>query len=73
MGKDQVALIQQMALDGFHHLGIVHKMVHLMHLASLLFVLVMLGMLVIQTTILLTFLHDHAYTLEVMMVHHNGR
>lgn len=64
--------IRDMLPDIFHHLGVDDKMVHLVHTAALLFVLLVLRMLVVQVTVLCTLLKDHTYPLVVMVVQHYG-
>ena len=62
-----------MSLYILHHLGIDDEMMHLMHLASFLLILMMSRVLIIQIAILRTLFYDHTNLAVMMMMHHHGR
>lgn len=72
-GSERSCYIGKVLLDVLHHLGIDDEVVHLMHTAALLLVLMVLSMLIVQVAVLDTLLKDHTYPLVMMMVHHYGR
>lgn len=72
-----MALIYQQLADALHHLGIGDKMVHLMHTTvstvGIRLLVMMIGMLIIDVTILLALFLNHTDTVHVvMMTHHRG-
>ena len=72
-----MALIYQQLADALHYLGIGDKVVHLMHTAvatvGIRILVMMLSMLIIQTSVLTTHLHNHTDTLIMMMMKHHRR
>lgn len=71
-GKQNLA-IEDVILDALHHLGIGDEMVHLMNLATILFILLVVGVLIVEIAIFTALLHYHTYTTHVVMVGHHRR
>lgn len=65
--------IEKLLLDALHNLAVGYKMVHLMHAATIVFILMMLSMLIVEITILLATFYNHTYTPHVVMMHHHRR
>ena len=60
--------------DGrLHHQVLDYEMMHLLHLAAFVLSIMMLSMLIIQTSVLTTHLHNHTDTLIMMMMKHHRR
>lgn len=60
--------------DGrLHHPVLDYEMMHLLHLAAFVLSIMMLSMLIIQTSVLTTHLHNHTDTLIMMMMKHHRR
>ena len=71
-----VFIYQQLA-DTLHHLGIDDKLMHLTNATvltiSIIFLIMMVGMLIIDVAILLTLLLNHTDTPHVVMMGHHRR
>lgn len=65
--------IEKLLLNALHNLAVGYKMVHLMHAATIVFILMMLSMLIVEITILLATFYNHTYTPHMMMMHHHRR
>lgn len=60
--------------DGrLHHPVLDYEMMHLLHLAAFVLSIMMLSMLIIQTSVLTTHLHNHTDTLIMMMMKNHRR
>ena len=60
--------------DGrLHHPVLDYEMMHLLYLAAFVLSIMMLSMLIIQTSVLTTHLHNHTDTLIMMMMKHHRR
>ena len=68
-----MATIEKLFLNALHDLAVGYEMVQLMHAATIGFFLMMLSMLIIQTSVLTTHLHNHTDTLIMMMMKHHRR
>lgn len=66
-GKKMVA-IEKLLLNALQNLAVGYKMVHLMHAATIVFILMMLSMLIVEITILLATFYNHTYTPHVVMI-----
>ena len=71
-GKKMVA-IEKLLLNALQNLAVGYKMVHLMHAATIVFILMMLSMLIVEITILLATFYNHTYTPHVVMMYHHRR
>ena len=72
-----MALIYQQLADTLHHFGIDNKLMHLTNATvltiSIIFLIMMVGMFIIDVAILLALLLNHTDTTHmVMMGHHRG-
>ena len=72
-----MALIYQQLADTLHHFGIDNKLMHLTNATvltiSIIFLIMMVGMLIIDVAILLALLLNHTDTPHVVMMgHHRG-
>ena len=72
-----MVLIYQQLADTLHHLGINNKLMHLTNATvltiSIIFLIMMFGMLIIDVAILLALLLNHTDTTHVVMMgHHRG-
>ena len=65
--------IEKVLLNALHDFAVGYEMVHLMHAATIGFILMMLSMLIVEITILLATLYNHTYTPHVVMMHHHRR
>lgn len=72
-----MALIYQQFADTLHHLGIDNKLMHLTNATvltiSIFFLIMMVGMLIIDVAILLALLLNHTDTTHVVMMGHHRR
>lgn len=72
-----MVLIYQQLADSLHHFGIDNKLMHLTNAAvlpiAIIFLIMMLGMLIIDVAILLTLLLNHTDTPHVVMMGHHRR
>ncbi len=72
-----MALIYQQFADTLHHLGIDNKLMHLTNATvltiSIFFLIMMVGMLIIDVAILLALLLNHTDTPHVVMMGHHRR
>ena len=72
-----MVLIYQQLADILHHLGIDYKLMQLTNAAvltiSIIFLIMMFGMLIIDVAILLTLLLNHTDTPHVVMMGHHRR
>lgn len=72
--KDQQMMGIKKLFDGrLHHPVLDYEMMHLLHLAAFVLSIMMLSMLIIQTSVLTTHLHNHTDTLIMMMMKHHRR
>ena len=72
-----MVLIDLEVADSLHHLGIDYKLMHLTNAAvltiAIIFLIMMVGMLIIDVAILLALLLNHTDTTHVVMMgHHRG-
>ena len=65
--------IEKLLLNALHDFAVGYEMVHLMHVATIGFILMMLSMLIVEITILLATFYDHTNTPHVVMMHHHRR
>ena len=65
--------IEKLLLNALQNLAVGYKMVHLMHAATIVFILMMLSMLIVEITILLATFYNHTYTPHVVMMGHHRR
>ena len=65
--------IEKLLLNALHDLAVGYEMMHLMHAATIGFILMMLSMLIVEITILLATFYNHTYTPHVVMMHHHRR
>ena len=65
--------IEKLLLDVLHNLAVGYKMVHLMHAATIVFILMMLSMLIVEINILMATFYNHKYTTHVVMIHNHRR
>lgn len=72
-----MALIYQQLADTLHHFGIDNKLMHLTNATvltiSIIFLIMMIGMLIIDVAILLALLLNHTDTPHVVMMGHHRR
>lgn len=72
-----MVLIYQQLADTLHHLGIDNKLMHLTNATvltiAIIFLIMMVGMLIIDVAILLTLLLNHTDTPHVVMMGHHRR
>lgn len=72
-----MALIYQQLADTLHHFGIDNKLMHLTNATvltiSIIFLIMMVGMLIIDVAILLALLLNHTDTPHVVMMGHHRR
>ena len=72
-----MVLIYQQLADTLHHLGIDDKLMHLTNATvltiSIIFMIMMLGMFIIDVAILLALLLNHTDTTHVVMMGHHRR
>lgn len=72
-----MVLIYLQLADSLHHLGIDDKLMHLTNAAvlpiAIIFLIMMLGMLIIDVAILLALLLNHTDTTHVVMMGHHRR
>lgn len=72
-----MALIYQQLADTLHHFGIDNKLMHLTNATvltiSIIFLIMMIGMLIIDVAILLALLLNHTDTTHVVMMGHHRR
>ena len=72
-----MVLINLQLADTLHHLGIDDKLMHLTNATvltiSIIFLIMMVGMLIIDVAILLTLLLNHTDTPHVVMMGHHRR
>ncbi len=72
-----MALIYQQLADTLHHFGIDDKLMHLTNATvltiSIIFLIMMVGMLIIDVAILLALLLNHTDTPHVVMMGHHRR
>lgn len=72
--KDLQMMDIKKLFDGrLHHPVLDYEMMHLLHLAAFVLSIMMLSMLIIQTSVLTTHLHNHTDTLIMMMMKHHRR
>ena len=65
--------IEKLLLNALHNLAVGYEMMHLMHAATIGFILMMLSMLIVEITILLATFYNHTNTPHVVMMHHHRR
>ena len=62
--------IEKLLLNALQNLAVGYKMLHLMHAATIVFILMML---IVEITILLATFYNHTYTPHVVMMYHHRR
>lgn len=68
-----MATVEDMLFDTLQYFCVGEEMVHLVHAAAILLVLLMVGVLIVVIAVFLALLHNHTDTAHVVMVCHHGR